>query len=56
MGVSEKNCAVWVFVTEETILFVCPIITTEPLDRFATNFDCGTPETQGNVFSLVLRF
>ena len=31
-------------------LFVCPIITEEPLDRW------GTRETQGNVLSLVLRF
>ena len=33
-------------------LFVCPIITQEPLDRFASNFDLGTQETHRNVLSL----
>ena len=33
-------------------LFVCSIITLELLDRFVTNFDCGTWENHGNV----LRF
>ena len=37
-------------------LFVFPIITQEPLDRFASNFDWGSPEAHGNVLSLVLRF
>ena len=37
-------------------LFVCPIITQEPLERFASNFDCGAWESHGNVLSLVLRF
>ena len=36
-------------------LFVCPIITLEPLDRFASSIDLGTWESHGNGFSLVLR-
>ena len=36
-------------------LFVCSIITHEPLDRFVSNFDWGTRENHGNVLSLVLR-
>ena len=35
-------------------LFVHPIITQEPLNRFALNFDWGTREDHGDVFSLVL--
>ena len=34
-------------------LFVCPIITHEPVDRFASNFDWGTRENHDNVLSLV---
>jgi len=34
-------------------LFVCPIITQEPLDRFVSNFGWGTGGSQGNVLSLV---
>ena len=37
-------------------LFVCPIITLEPLGQFASNFDLITREIHGNVLSLVLRF
>ena len=37
-------------------LFVCPIITQEPLNRFVSNFDRGNWETHANVLSLVLRF
>jgi len=37
-------------------LFVFPIITQKPLDRFASNFDWGTRESHENVLSLVLRF
>ena len=36
-------------------LFVCPIITQEPLDRLISNFDWETLETHGNVLSLGLR-
>ena len=36
-------------------LFVCPIITQEPLVRFAFNFNWRTRETHGNILSLVLR-
>ena len=28
-------------------MFVCPIITHEPLDQFASNFDWGTRENHG---------
>ena len=35
-------------------LFVCPIITQEPLERFALNFDKGILESHGNVLSFVL--
>ena len=35
-------------------LFVCPIITHESLDWFASNFDWETRENHGNVVSLVL--
>ena len=37
-------------------LFLCPIITQEPLDRFDWNFDWVNRETHGDVLSLVLRF
>ena len=37
-------------------LFVRPIITQEPLDRFVSNFDWGTREAHGNVLSLILIF
>ena len=37
-------------------LFVCLIITHEPLDQFVSNFDWGTRENHGNVLNLVLRF
>ena len=37
-------------------LFVCPIITQESLDLFASIFDWRTRENQGNVLSMVLRF
>ena len=36
------------------LFFYCPIITQEPLHRFASNFDWGTGEPHGNVPSLVL--
>ena len=36
-------------------LFVCPIITQKPLDRFASNFDWGTRKTHGNVLNLVKK-
>ena len=36
-------------------LFVCPIITQEPLDWLASNFDWRTRETHGNVLSLVKK-
>ena len=36
-------------------LFVCPIITHELLDRFASNIDWETWENHGNVLSLVLK-
>ena len=29
-------------------LFVCPILTHEPLDWFDSEFDCGTRENYGN--------
>ena len=38
------------------LFFVCPIITREPLDRFASNFNWRTLESHGNVLSLVFRF
>ena len=34
-------------------LVIYPIITQEPLDRFASNFDWGTRKNHGNVFSLL---
>ena len=36
-------------------LFVFPIITQEPLDRFVTNFNWGTRERHGNIFKLGLE-
>ena len=36
-------------------LFACPIITHEPFDLFASNFERGTRENHWNVFGLVLR-
>ena len=44
------------FVCLSFCLFIFPIITQEPVARFASNFDWGTRETHGNVRSLVLRF
>ena len=38
-----------------SVLFVCPIITHEPLKRFASNFDLGTQENSGNVLGLGLK-
>ena len=35
-------------------LFLCPIITLEPLDRFASNLDWGTRKNHTNVLTLVL--
>ena len=35
-------------------MFACPIITHEPFDLFASNFDWGTRENHGNVLGLVL--
>ena len=35
-------------------LTVCPIITQEPLDRFASSFDWGTLESHSNVINMVL--
>ena len=40
----------------KVVIFVCLIITQEPLDRFAPGFDWGTRKTHGNILSLVLRF
>ena len=40
----------------KVVISVCPIITREPLDGFASNFDWGTRETHGNVLSLFLGF
>ena len=37
-------------------LFVCPILTQEPLDWFASNFDWKTREIHENVLSMALRF
>ena len=31
-----------------TLYFLCPIITQEPLTKFASNSDCGTWESHGN--------
>ena len=36
------------YVVISVCLFVYPIITQEPLDWFALNFDYGTRESQGN--------
>ena len=35
----------------KVVISVCLIITWEPLDRFASNFDWGTRETHGNVLA-----
>ena len=40
----------------KVVISVCPIITREPLNGFASNFDWGTLETHGNVLSLFLGF
>ena len=37
-------------------LFVCPIITLEPRDRFAINCDWRTPKSNRNVHNLIFRF
>ena len=36
-------------------MFVCPIISHEPLNGFASNFDWRTRENHGNVPSLLLK-
>ena len=46
----------WVSLCLPVCLFVCSIITPEPLYRFVSNFVCGNRETHGNVFSLILIF
>ena len=45
-----------VVISVSVCLFIFPIITKEPLDRFVSYFDWGTRETHGNILSLVLRF
>ena len=40
----------------KVLISVCPIITHESLNQFASNFDWGTRENHGNILSLVLRF
>ena len=34
-------------------MFICPIITQKPQDRFASNFDDGTRETHENGFEII---
>ena len=36
-------------------MFICRIISHEPLNRFASNFDWRTRENHGNVPSLLLK-
>ena len=36
-----------------SVLFVWPIMTREPMDRFASNFDLGTRESHMNVLSFL---
>ena len=40
------------YVSTYICLFVCPIITQEPLARWVSNFDWGTRESNGNVLCL----
>ena len=45
---------IYIYIYKEIIsvcLLGCPIITHEPLVRFASNFGWGTGENHGNVFS-----
>ena len=56
MPYTNTKYEVVISVLVSVCLFVCQIITQEPLDRFALNFDWGTRETHGNVLNLVLRF
>jgi len=37
-------------------IYGCPIITHEPLDKFALNFDWGNQENHGNDLGLVFKF
>ena len=47
-------CFIYIYqIVVSVCLFVCPIITHQPWDRFTSNFDRGTLWNHGNVFSLV---
>jgi len=45
-----KCCNVYKYIVVNSgMVFVCPIITQEPLDRFASNFDWKTRKNHGNL-------
>ena len=46
----------WAPIRHIVCLFVGPVITHKPLDRFASKFYWGTQENNGNGFNLVLKF
>ena len=47
-----RNRLIYIYkVVISVCLFVFPIITQEPLDRFASNFDWGTWESRRNVLA-----
>ena len=52
--VQEQGCIYYIYKDVISVcLFVCPIITQEPLDQFAANFDLGTRYAYGKVLGLV---
>ena len=59
LNISSNECSLFTSIYKVVIylcLFVCPIITHEPLYQFVSSFDWGTKENHGNVLRLVLRF
>ena len=55
--ISIKYNIIYIYkVVNSVDMFVCLIITQEPLDRFASNYDWETREDHGNVLTVVLKF
>ena len=55
-GAQGKAQKKWAPIRHIVCLFVGPVITHKPLDRFASKFYWGTQENNGNGFNLVLKF
>ena len=57
LNLNEKKRIIYIYkVIISVRLFVCPILTQEPLDRFAAHLDWGTRKIHGNALSLILNW